>query len=61
VTGDLPGTSGGGAVICPPLPISTPLSSNGSGGGGGQHRQTHHRWADVVFTDITGFTDITSR
>ena len=40
VTGDLLGTSGGGAVIYPvlPPPISTPLSSNGNGGDGGQHR-----------------------
>jgi len=44
VTGDLPGTSGGGAVIYPP-PISTPLSSNGKDSGGGQHRQTRHRRA----------------
>jgi len=36
VTRDLPGTSGSGAVIYPPPPISTPLSSNG--GGRGQHR-----------------------
>jgi len=28
VTGDLPGTSGGVAVIYPPLPISTPLNSH---------------------------------
>ena len=58
VTGDLSGTSGGGTVIYigayPPPPISTPLSSNGNGGGGGQDRQTRHRRADVVFTDITG-------
>jgi len=49
VTGDLPETSGGGAVIYPTPPISTPLSSNG--GGGGQQRQTLHRRADVVSTD----------
>jgi len=56
VTGDLPGMSGGVAVIYPPPPpISTPLSSSGNGVGGGQHRQTRHRRADVVFTDITGY------
>ena len=55
MTGDLPGTSGGGAVIYPPAsPISTPLSSNGNGGG--QHRQTRHQRANVVFTD-TGDVD----
>jgi len=49
------GTSGGGAVIYPLPPISTPLSSKGNGSGrASEDKQTCHRRADVVFTDITG-------
>ena len=65
MTGDLlgtVGTSGGGAagvpaVIYPPPPISMPPSSNVNGGGGGQHRQTRHRWADVLQTSRAGDVD----
>ena len=58
MTGDLPGTSGGGAVIYPSPPISTPLSSNG--GSEGQHRRTRHRRAGDVDNGAGAASDVFS-
>jgi len=41
VTGDLPGTSGEGAVIYPPPPISMPLSINVGGGRAEDNTDSH--------------------